>query len=129
MLTALSRRDVIALFGAALALNGADTPTIGAVAPQLERSLHIGNTEIGLLMGLVRVVRYTLEVPNNALLIVGSALGYFFFSGLQTFGLLFVRGRYHTGQATAELVLALRARTIYPRDVATAAASQERVAR
>jgi predicted MFS family arabinose efflux permease/uncharacterized membrane protein (DUF485 family) len=58
-------------------------------------------------MGLVRAVRYTLGVPTNALLIVGSALGYFFFSGLQTFGLLFVRGRYGTGQATAELVLAL----------------------
>jgi predicted MFS family arabinose efflux permease len=259
MLLALSARArVIALFGAALALNGADAATIGAVAPQLEQSLHIGNTQIGLLSsvallagaalvvpvgmlvdrlpripllaasivlwsvaslagafassyghllvtrlalgavtatagpaiasltgdyfparergrvyayilggeisgsaagfivggtiasviswraafvvlalpgfflaralwrtvpepprggrrrvldaprtGLVRAVRYTLAVPTNALLIVGSALGYFFFAGLQTFGLLFVRGRYHTGQATAELVLAL----------------------
>jgi hypothetical protein len=38
-------------------------------------------------------------------LILGSSLGYFFFSGLQTFAVLFVRGRYHAGQATAELVL------------------------
>jgi hypothetical protein len=30
---------------------------------------------------------------------VGSALGYFF-SGVQTFGLVFVRGRWHAGQAT-----------------------------
>jgi MFS family permease len=58
-------------------------------------------------MALVRAVRYVMQVPTNALLIVGSALGYFFFSGLQTFALLFVRGRYHIGQATAELVLVL----------------------
>jgi MFS family permease len=58
-------------------------------------------------MTLGRAIRYTLQVPTNVLLIIGSALGYFFFSGLQTFALLFVRGHYHVGQATAELVLAL----------------------
>jgi MFS family permease len=56
-------------------------------------------------MGFVRAVRYTLRVPSNRLLIAGSALGYFYFAGLQSFALLFVRGRYHAGQATAELVL------------------------
>ena len=40
---------MIVLFGAVLALNGADTATVGAVAPQLEIALHIGNTKIGLL--------------------------------------------------------------------------------
>ncbi len=58
-------------------------------------------------MGLARAIRYTLAIPTNLLLIAGSALGYFFFSGLQTFALLFVRGHYHAGQATAELVLAM----------------------
>jgi MFS family permease len=58
-------------------------------------------------MGLVRATRYTLRIPTNSILIVSSALGYFFFAGLQTFALLFVRGRYHANQATAELVLAL----------------------
>ena len=58
-------------------------------------------------MGLTRAITYTLKVPTNLLLIIGSALGYFFFSGLQTFALLFVRGHYHAGQATAELVLAM----------------------
>jgi MFS family permease len=58
-------------------------------------------------MGLVRAIRYTLRIPTNVLLIISSALGYFFFSGLQTFALLFVRGHYHSSQATAELVLAL----------------------
>jgi hypothetical protein len=41
------------------------------------------------------------------MLIIGSSLGYFYFAGLQTFALLFVRGHYHASQATAELVLAL----------------------
>ena len=40
-------------------------------------------------------------------MIISSALGYFFFSGLSTFALLFVRGHYHASQATAELVLGL----------------------
>jgi len=58
-------------------------------------------------MRLSRAIRYTLEIPTNLILIISSALGYFFFAGLQTFALLFVRGHYHAGQATAELVLAL----------------------
>ena len=36
-----------------------------------------------------------LSIPTNVLLIIGSSLGYFFFSGLSTFALLFVRGHYH----------------------------------
>ena len=44
-----ARARVITLFGAVLALSGADAATIGAAAPQLEHALHIGNTEIGLL--------------------------------------------------------------------------------
>jgi MFS family permease len=52
-------------------------------------------------------VRYVLSIPTNVLMIISSSLGYFFFSGLSTFALLFVRGHYHASQATAELVLAL----------------------
>jgi MFS family permease len=58
-------------------------------------------------MPLVAAVRYVLSVPSNVKLIIGSSLGYFYFAGLQTFALLFVRGHYHASQATAELVLAL----------------------
>lgn len=58
-------------------------------------------------MGLVHSVRYIFSIPSNLLMIVGSSLGYFFFAGLQTFALLFVKGHYHASQATAELVLAL----------------------
>jgi hypothetical protein len=73
------------------------------VAPDPELVLHEDAEQ----MGLGRAIRYTLRIPTNVLLIISSALGYFFFSGLQTFALLFVRGRYHTNQATAELVLAM----------------------
>jgi MFS family permease len=58
-------------------------------------------------LGLVASVRYILEVPTNILMIISSSLGYFYFAGLSTFALLFVRGHYHASQAEAELVLAL----------------------
>jgi MFS family permease len=56
-------------------------------------------------MALWRSVRYIMAVPSNVLFIISSALGYFFFSGLQTFALLFIRGHYDTSQFEAELVL------------------------
>jgi MFS family permease len=58
-------------------------------------------------MGLGPSIRYLFSIPSNLLMIVGSSLGYFYFAGLQTFALLFVKGHYHASQATAELVLAL----------------------
>jgi MFS family permease len=58
-------------------------------------------------LGLVASVRYILSIPTNVLMIISSSLGYFFFSGLSTFALLFVRGHYHASQATAELALGL----------------------
>jgi MFS family permease len=56
---------------------------------------------------LVASIKYILSIPTNLLMIASSALGYFFFSGLQTFAILFVRGHYHVGQLTAELSLGL----------------------
>jgi hypothetical protein len=58
-------------------------------------------------MSIVEAVRYILSIPTNMLLIIGSSLGYFFFAGLQTFGILFVRGHFRVGQASAELALVL----------------------
>jgi MFS family permease len=52
-------------------------------------------------------LRYILSVPTNVLMIISSALGYFYFAGLNTFALLFVRGHFHASQATAELILGL----------------------
>src|SRR5207248_4630030 len=50
-----------------LALNGADTATVGAVAPQLEHSLHIGNTEIGLLSSVALLVGAVFTIPVGLL--------------------------------------------------------------
>ncbi len=58
-------------------------------------------------MGLLKSIRYLFEIPSNRLMIFGSSLGYFYFAGLSTFALLFVKGHYHADQAEAELVLAL----------------------
>jgi MFS family permease len=58
-------------------------------------------------LGLVPSVRYILSIPTNLLMIISSSLGYFYFAGLSTFALLFVRGHYHASQVTAEVVLAL----------------------
>jgi MFS family permease len=58
-------------------------------------------------MGIVPAIKYLLSIPSNVLMIVGSSLGYFFFSGLQTFVLKFVVSHYKVGQGTAELALAL----------------------
>src|SRR5947199_366985 len=58
-----ARARVITLFGAALALNGADTATVGAVAPQLEHGLHIGNTQIGLLTSVALLVGAVFTIP------------------------------------------------------------------
>jgi predicted MFS family arabinose efflux permease len=58
-------------------------------------------------LGLWRALRYILSVPTYRLFIVGSSFGYFFFAGIQTFALLFVRGHYQVDQATATLGLGL----------------------
>jgi MFS family permease len=58
-------------------------------------------------MGLLAAVRYSLRVPSNLMLTIGTSLGYFYYSGLSAFALLFVKGHYHAGQATSELILAV----------------------
>ncbi|MGI8714104.1 MAG: hypothetical protein ACR2NR_13190, partial [Solirubrobacteraceae bacterium] len=58
-------------------------------------------------LSLRDAIRYMLRIPTNTLLIISSALGYYFFAGLQTFAIVFVRGHYHASQATATLVLGL----------------------
>jgi MFS family permease len=57
-------------------------------------------------LGLVDSVRYILKIPTNVHMIASSALGYFFFSGLSTFAVLFVRGHYHISQVESQVVLA-----------------------
>lgn len=52
-------------------------------------------------MSLWRVLRYVLRIRTNLLLIVASSLGYFFFGGLRTFAILFIRGRFDVSQTVA----------------------------
>lgn len=49
--------------------------------------------------------RYVLSVRTNVVLIVASSLGYFFLSGMQTYAILFVRGRFGLDQNEASLLL------------------------
>jgi MFS family permease len=58
-------------------------------------------------MTIAEAVRYVLRIPTNTLMIISSSLGYFFFAGLQTFALVFMRGHYHVSQGTATLILGL----------------------
>src|SRR5579872_1678830 len=62
-----ARARVITLFGAVLALNGADTATVGAVAPQLEQAIHIGNTKIGLLSAVSLLIGAVFTIPVGLL--------------------------------------------------------------
>jgi MFS family permease len=58
-------------------------------------------------LSITESVRYTLSIPSNVMMIISSSLGYFFFSGLTTFALVFVRGHYGVGSLESDLVLAL----------------------
>lgn len=52
--------------------------------------------------------RYVLKVRTNLVLIIASALGYFFFEGLRSFALIFTTSHYHLSQAVASpLVLVI----------------------
>ena len=62
-----ARARVIVLFGGVLALNSAQIATVGAIAPQLERALHIGNTKIGLLNSVALLVGAVAVIPVGLL--------------------------------------------------------------
>jgi predicted MFS family arabinose efflux permease len=46
-----------------------------------------------------RAGRYLLSIPTNRLLIVASSVGYFFFAGLRTFGVIFTMRHFHLSPA------------------------------
>lgn len=62
-----ARQRVVGVFGAVLALQGADTATIGAVASQLKHGLHIGNTGLGLLVTVSAGVGAVATLPLGTL--------------------------------------------------------------
>ncbi len=55
-------------------------------------------------LGWWEAFRYVVAVRSNFALIVGSALGYFFFGGVETFALIYLEGHYAIGQGPATLV-------------------------
>jgi predicted MFS family arabinose efflux permease len=59
----------------------------------------------GAKMNLWQAVRYVLAVRTNVALIISSACGYYFMSGVQTFGNEFVSGQYRVSQVVANLLL------------------------
>jgi MFS family permease len=58
-----ARTRVVVLFGCVLALSSAQISTVGAVAPQLEASLHLDNTKIGLLNSVTLVIAALAVIP------------------------------------------------------------------
>jgi len=56
-------------------------------------------------LNLLAATRYILRIRTNVVLILASAGGYFFLSGVQTFGVEFVTGQYGIDQALGTLVL------------------------
>jgi MFS family permease len=50
-------------------------------------------------------VRYILSIRTNVLLIIASAFGYFFFTGVRTFAVVFVRGRFDLSASVGKLLL------------------------
>lgn len=52
-------------------------------------------------------VRYILTVRTNLALIIASALGYFYFTGLQTFAIIYLHGRYGLPETASTALLVL----------------------
>ncbi len=90
---------------------GADTPADealrGDVTGQLVHDAHVEPDPMLTLpkdvesRSLWWVVRYTLRVRTNVIVIIASSLGDFFFSGLQLFAVLFVVHQYGVGKYAA----------------------------
>jgi MFS family permease len=66
------------------------------------RFLQMGSVER---MGFFSAARYVLRVRTNVALIISGACGYYFLSGVQTFGVEFVHGDYHVSQVVANLLM------------------------
>jgi MFS family permease len=58
-------------------------------------------------IGLRQTAIAVLRVRTNVVLIIASALGYFYFTGVLTFGLVLFQGRYRLAHGAATLLLAL----------------------
>src|SRR5437764_1252716 len=87
------------------------SPTVPDFAQQLARERRIEpEPELVLTsdprrMGFFEATRYILRVRTNVVLILASALGYYFLAGVQTFGVEFTTHQYGINQALANLLL------------------------
>lgn len=57
-------------------------------------------------MSLWHVVAYVLRVRTNVYIILATSFGYLFLAGMRTFAVIYARGHFNVGQATATLLLA-----------------------
>jgi predicted MFS family arabinose efflux permease len=71
------------------------------VPPDEPLVLHHDPTE----MSWPRAAWYILSIRSNLLIILASALGYFYLNGLRTFGVVYVRGRFNLGESEATSLL------------------------
>jgi MFS family permease len=62
-----ARTTVVVLFACVLALESADLTTVGALGPQLQSSLHVSNTELGLLAAVSTLVGGIMTLPFGVL--------------------------------------------------------------
>jgi MFS family permease len=53
---------------------------------------------------LWQAVRYVLSIRTNVLLIIASACGYFFFTGVRTFAVVYIHGRFDLSQGISKLL-------------------------
>jgi predicted MFS family arabinose efflux permease len=60
-------------------------------------------------MSLGQAFAYTLRIPTNVILIITSGLGYFYFSGVQTFGIVYFEGWYGLSHAAATSLIVVLA--------------------
>jgi len=81
----------------------ADAIRRSGIRPRTGRVLTVDPTG----QSLGWAIRYVLTVPTNLVIIVASALGYFYVAGLQTFAVVYLRGKFDLSQelATALLVV------------------------
>ncbi|MFB4300250.1 MFS transporter [Actinomadura sp. NTSP31] len=56
-------------------------------------------------MTLPQAARHVLRIRTNVIIILVSAIGYFFFAGLRTFAMVFVQHRYGVGRAGLSLLV------------------------
>lgn len=61
--------------------------------------------ELSSRLGLLGAVRSLLRIRTNVVLIVASAFGYFYLTGIETFGVEFAKQQYGVNQAVANLLL------------------------